>query len=172
MRISVSHAARWTKGTSVLITRLIYYSRICASSRAPALHKCVEDILIQSVANNRRDNITGALIHDRKWFAQVLEGDEAAVSETFARILRDPRHCDVRLVRMQLVSARWFSDSWMSMFARDERNADLFRHYTEGESFEPPLMSAERLGDLIEALAAGTQGQRGKPASAAGPRAA
>ena len=160
-----------TTGAIMLITRLTYYSRICAAPQAPPLSERVKDILVRSAANNRRDNVTAALLYDERWFAQVLEGDEATVSETFARVLRDPRHRDVQLVKMQLVSARWFAGSWMTTVARNECNADLFRHYTEGESFEPPLMPPDRLGDLIAAVVAGMPGGREKLA-AAGPWAA
>jgi hypothetical protein len=125
-------------------------------------HPALEDILIESVANNRRDDVTGALIHDDGWFAQVLEGTEAAVAATFERISRDVRHCDVRLVRVQPVSARHFATSWMTLIGRTESNADLFRHYGEGERFDPRLMLADRLADLVEALAARARGAHGR----------
>jgi hypothetical protein len=121
-------------------------------------HRALEDILIVSVANNRRDDVTGALIHDDTWFAQVLEGTEAAVSATFERISRDQRHADVRLVKIQPASVRRFAASWMTLVGRDEGNADLFRHYGESDRFDPQLMLADRLGDLVEALAARTRG--------------
>jgi len=140
------------------ITRLTYYSRISIDGEAQSIADRFEDILIESVTNNRRDDVTGALIHDDTWFAQVLEGSEAAVSATFERIWRDRRHCDVRLVKIQPVAARRFAASWMTLVGRHESNADLFRHYGEGERFDPQLMLADRLGDLIEALAARAPG--------------
>src|SRR5258708_9820929 len=78
----------------------------------------IHDILIESVANNRRDDITGALIHDDKWFAQALEGPEAKVTAAFERILRDPRHSDVRLLRMEAVAERRFSACWFAFVWR------------------------------------------------------
>ena len=88
------------------IVRLTYYSRNRIERAGAPMHDRIHDILIESVANNRRDDITGALIHDDKWFAQALEGPEAVVSATFERILRDPRHCEVRLIKMQPVEIR------------------------------------------------------------------
>ena len=138
----------------MIIVRLTYYSRNrIERSGGPDR---IRDILIESVANNRRDDITGALIHDDKWFAQALEGPETAVSATFERILRDSRHADVRLIKMQPVATRRFGAWWMACFARSADNADLFRHHCEGECFAPQLMRADRLGDLIEAVAART----------------
>jgi hypothetical protein len=132
------------------IVRLTYYSRNRVD-RAGAPDR-IHDILIESVANNRRDDITGALIHDDKWFAQALEGPEAKVTAAFERILRDPRHSDVRLIRMEAVAERRFAACWMACVARSADNADLFRHHCESECFDPQLMRADRLGDLIEAV--------------------
>jgi hypothetical protein len=138
------------------ITRLTYYSRVSIEGGAQSIAERIEDILIVSVANNRRDDVTGALIYDGTWFAQVLEGAEALVAATFERILRDPRHADVRLVKLQPVADRRFA-GWMTLIALNNENLDVFRHYGESERFAPQLMPTERLGDLIEALAARKQ---------------
>ncbi|HEY2231479.1 MAG TPA: BLUF domain-containing protein [Xanthobacteraceae bacterium] len=95
----------------MIIVRLTYYSRNRLDRLAGAMHDRIHDILIESVANNRRDDVTGALIHDERWFAQALEGPETMVSATFERILRDRRHADVRLIKMQPVATRRF-DAW------------------------------------------------------------
>ncbi len=144
------------------IVRLIYYSRnrVAADPRRHGggpcglAHDPIDDILIESVANNRRDDITGALIHDAHWFAQALEGPETMVSATFERILRDRRHRDVRLIGMQPVAQRRFAAWWMACVAHAADNAGLFRQHCEGDSFDPQRMRADRLGDLIEAVAA------------------
>jgi hypothetical protein len=144
------------------ITRLTYYSRISIEGGAQSVADRFEDILIVSVANNRRDDVTGALIHDDTWFAQVLEGTEATVSATFERLSRDTRHRDVRLVKIQPVAVRRFAASWMTLMGRSDENEDLFRHYGESERFDPQLMLADRLGDLIEAVAARARGAQGR----------
>jgi hypothetical protein len=152
----------------MIIVRLTYYSRNRIDRRDGPMQDRIHDILIESVANNRRDDITGALIHDEKWFAQALEGPETLVSATFERILRDPRHCDVRLIKMQPVETRRFAAWWMACVTRNHDNADLFRRHCESECFDPQLMRADRLGDLIEAVAAHAPRQQGKAAWAGG----
>jgi Sensors of blue-light using FAD len=148
----------------MIIVRLTYYSRNRVDRMGGPIHDRIHDILIESVANNRRDDITGALVHDDKWFAQALEGPETMVSATFERILRDPRHSDVRLIKMQPVPARRFAGWWMTCVARSDDNADLFRHHCENECFDPQLMRADRLGDLIEAVVARTPRHQGNAA--------
>jgi len=152
----------------MIIVRLTYYSRNLLDRLGGPLRERINDILIESVANNRRDDVTGALIYDEKWFAQALEGPEPAVSATFERLLRDPRHGEVKLIRMQPVPARRFGAWWMTCIAHGENNVDLFQQHCEGEPFEPPLMRADRLGDLIEAVAGRAAGHQGKAAWAAG----
>lgn len=152
----------------MIIVRLTYYSRNLLDRLGGPIQERAHDILIESVANNRRDDITGALIHDDKWFAQALEGPEAAVTATFERILRDPRHGEVKLIKMQPVPARRFGAWWMACVARCDDNAELFRHHCEGERFDPRLMRADRLGDLIEAVVARTPRHQGTAAWTAG----
>ena len=43
-------------------------------------------------SNNKKQQITGALLIYGDWFAQVLEGAEAPVRALFATIEQDPRH--------------------------------------------------------------------------------
>jgi hypothetical protein len=134
----------------MILIRLTYFSRICLQD---PIDEGIAEILGESVVNNRRDEITGALVHDARWFAQILEGRESVVSTTFERILRDQRHSDVSLVVMQPVAERRFGSWWMVSLMRNEGNSDLFRHYAGNDEFDPRLMRADRLCDLIEALA-------------------
>jgi hypothetical protein len=136
----------------MILIRLTYFSRNRIASEGGMVHDPIEAIFTQSTANNRRDEITGALVYDGKWFAQVLEGREATVSATFERILCDPRHSDVRLVKMHPVAARAFGAWSMARAAWSEDNADVFRHYGESERFDPQAMLPDRLGDLVEAV--------------------
>ena len=52
-------------------------------------------ILTSARRNNIRDGITGALICREDLFVQMLEGPDAAVNATFARIARDDRHTEI-----------------------------------------------------------------------------
>jgi Sensors of blue-light using FAD len=134
----------------MLLIRLTYFSR----NRLTPSHDTggIDEILATSNVNNLRNNITGVLIHDQRWFAQVLEGTERVISLTFERILRDRRHSDVTLVAMTPVMQRRYPAFAMRGIAHSEDNDDLFRHYAEDERFDPRQMRAERLADLIEAV--------------------
>ena len=132
--------------------RVAYFSRNRLDCFNAPMADRVAEILATSIANNRRDGITGALVYDDKWFAQVLEGGERAVTNAFERILRDRRHNDVTLVALSPVSERRFATSPMACIVHGRDNSDLFRHYGESERFDPSLMTADRLTQLVEAL--------------------
>ncbi len=138
----------------MILVRLTYYSRNLLDRQSGPIQDLINDIVIKSVANNRRDDVTGALVHDGAWFAQVLEGPESAVSTTFERILRDSRHGEVKLIKMQPVEIRRFGACSMACVCREDQNAELFRQHCESERFDPRLIRPDRLGDLIEAVVA------------------
>lgn len=68
----------------------------------------VHDLLRRAKNNNDRDGITGILIHDRRRYLQLLEGDEANVEATFARISLDPSHRAIIRLHSGTTSRRQF----------------------------------------------------------------
>ena len=73
------------------------------------------ELLAVSRRNNESCGITGMLLYKERRFLQVLEGDEAAVRATYARIERDPRHRDVTLLITDQEQEREFAD-WSMAF--------------------------------------------------------
>lgn len=145
----------------MIIVRLTYFSRNRLDRLSGPMSDRFSEILATSVANNSRDDVTGALIYDDKWFAQVLEGTEVTVSQTFERILCDQRHSDIALVKMETVIKRRFGFRWMVSAPWRDDNSALFRQYGEAERFDPSLMRPDRLGELIEAVVAATAQSQG-----------
>jgi hypothetical protein len=77
----------------------------------------LDALLEKSRRNNLRDGITGMLLYRDGDFLQVLEGPEAAVRATYARIGRDRRHGGFILLDENHVEQRAFSD-WAMGFRR------------------------------------------------------
>ena len=65
-------------------------------------------ILIASRANNRKRDITGALICRSDIFLQLLEGPEQQVKSTYAAIQNDDRHINIYHLLEQNVDKRLF----------------------------------------------------------------
>lgn len=59
----------------------------------------VANIVEVGLARNAQLGVTGALISTPSYFAQVLEGERAAVDELMASINADPRHMRIKMVR-------------------------------------------------------------------------
>ncbi|MGI8725748.1 MAG: BLUF domain-containing protein, partial [Methyloceanibacter sp.] len=57
--------------------------------------------------NNEAAHVTGALLATDNRFAQVLEGDRAAVEETYRRICADTRHTDIVMVLMEPIARQF-----------------------------------------------------------------
>ena len=88
---------------------LLYVSTATVSV-AMALADTMQDILVVSDANNRRDGITGFLLSDGYAFVQLLEGPERQVQECFARICADGRSSLPTVRDVRWSDARLFPD--------------------------------------------------------------
>lgn len=126
------------------LTRLIYYSRCDASEGID-----VESILQSAREHNARNQITGALWFDGTYFIQVLEGGRKAISDTYHRIARDPRHFDIELVSCELIDRRVFNDWKMAYVSDTQPNRDLIRKYSGTDQLKPREMSAASLLNVI-----------------------
>ncbi|RIJ22211.1 BLUF domain-containing protein [Henriciella barbarensis] len=84
--------------------RLIYLSKARPSLHGDALY----DLLAAARDHNRRAAITGLLIQQDQFCLQVIEGDEAAVRGSFARIRRDWRHENCHVIFHDDVPGRLF----------------------------------------------------------------
>jgi hypothetical protein len=87
--------------------RLAYYSLNALPGDRDAAAE-VQRILAASRRNNARARITGALLFTRGRFAQILEGDYAAVERVFETIQNDERHTGVVPLQFEAVPERGF----------------------------------------------------------------
>ncbi len=68
----------------------------------------VDQILATSQRNNAAAGVTGALMFTDGLFAQVLEGQQAAIETVFERIQLDDQHSEVRLLSFGPTDVRVF----------------------------------------------------------------
>ena len=67
-------------------------------------------ILLSARRNNPRDGITGALICRHDLYLQLIEGPEESIDALLARIMKDDRHNDVRVLLSTEVDQRLFPE--------------------------------------------------------------
>jgi hypothetical protein len=76
----------------------------------------LEDILAVSRRNNAACGVTGMLLYSDGGFMQVLEGEDAAVAATYARVCADKRHWNA-MVMLDRDAPRAFG-AWSMGFER------------------------------------------------------
>ena len=102
-------------------TRLVYVSKISSKAKLD-LSATVQTVLRTSRRNNARASISGMLLTFDGHFLQVLEGRDDQVKETLARVGRDDRHDDIKVLGTDFCAVRAFG-RW-AMCANDLSKAD------------------------------------------------
>lgn len=124
------------------IFQLFYVSR----ATRPFDNATIQDVLQAARRNNRRLDLTGCLLYSGQCFGQVLEGSEAAVLGLVARIGRDPRHCDVRILMESHRPEREYGD-WSMGYLHDQGLQDDLEKLLTGQA--PP---ATRVADVMSRM--------------------
>ena len=76
------------------LVRLIYHSKSTNQLSATDIAKLQQ----QAIDFNKKNDITGVLVHDGKRFLQLLEGDKNIINDLYVRIVNDSRHTQVSLI--------------------------------------------------------------------------
>jgi hypothetical protein len=105
----------------------------------------LREMLKESDARNKEAGITGMLLYKDGQFMQVLEGPGEAVTTTFSRISKDPRHHDIKVLLQGAVQERRFP-GW-SMAFRDLNLPDHQDVPGFSEFLNTPLTGKEFAGD-------------------------
>ncbi|MBV8848333.1 MAG: BLUF domain-containing protein, partial [Methylobacteriaceae bacterium] len=130
--------------------RLIYFSENHLDTTQRVTPQ-LSAILSKSNANNRRDNITGALMFDDLWFIQTLEGERDAVWGTYRRIIDDERHRGATVIDARAVDKRLFGNWWMGLAQRNRATEQAFVRSGFPGRLDPQTASAEKmLGLMVE----------------------
>ncbi|MEM7096739.1 MAG: BLUF domain-containing protein [Pseudomonadota bacterium] len=112
-----------------VIYQLVYVSRAANEMDVQQL----DEILDTARTNNHTLDITGMLLHHEGSFIQVLEGDEAAVEDLYAKIGTDPRHEDSSVVLRTTVEERAF-EQWSMGYKRTANIDEVpegFHHFLQ-----------------------------------------
>lgn len=132
------------------LSRLVYYSKNKVTNTADqSAFKQIKSILDQSSLHNRENGITGALLFNQAYFAQVLEGDRKAVTSTFCHISKDTRHSDIVLVSAAPITERIFKDWTMAFAGKSECAQELYIRFGITQDFNPRKMTSESLLEFI-----------------------
>jgi hypothetical protein len=111
--------------------QLAYFSTASAEQDSRTVHA----ILLQSRANNRRDEISGLLVAGGNRYMQVIEGPPARIELLYEKIRRDDRHLGVTAFLTRRIASRSF-EGWSMAYRREpalgefDSFPDVLRHLT------------------------------------------
>ncbi len=138
----------------MIMCRLIYLS-----SRNTQVPLDIYDLLRVSRKNNAGLGITGFLFYDGRNFVQVLEGERAAVSDIYNRIIRDERHQNVTLMSCGEIAGREFHQWSMGLQEglEDSARDNLLRIFSLNE-IDIGALTARQIMIFLQKIARITQG--------------
>ncbi len=121
-------------GVGEALYRIAYDSVVALPFGGEAARE-LDAIIEVSKRRNAQAGITGVLRYDGAYFLQVLEGPRTPVEAMMARIRRDPRHTDIRILHAGPLEQRDFGNWHMMLVTEEEmalarrRNPDLLEVY-------------------------------------------
>lgn len=135
------------------LVQIIYISRSTFET-TDAINKIepnVVRILAKSRTNNRKNGLVGVLYFGDGAFFQCLEGDEDAINNLFAKIEKDPRHKDVKLISKKHISRLSFPDWAMKYAPLDERMGKYLKENGH-QHFDPYAFAPEMIQKILSLL--------------------
>ena len=130
---------------------LLYVSR--AVFPAGSEDRQLIEILHAARARNPSIDVTGALIHLGGFFAQILEGESAAVNQLMIDILRDRRHTDVRIIEVVPIRHRRFEHWGMAWVPASPGPRSYIEILTRSDSDVQTAAAAAALVDYMARFA-------------------
>jgi hypothetical protein len=89
------------------LRQLIYVS---TAVQQPMSAAEIEALGAASAARNISRGVGGLLVHDARYFVQVLEGPVATINRLYLRIAQDPRHTRVELLSYHAIERPQYAD--------------------------------------------------------------
>lgn len=131
-----------------MLQKIIYASQAIK----PVDTGVLQTILDKARVRNEQDDITGFLLYADESFLQILEGEEAALTATYARIAADNRHKGLRLLQRTPIARRRFGSWAMGFDLPDSKTMGSLPGYRPSQRY--PLVSPDlvRNGTVAELM--------------------
>ena len=103
------------------MVRVMYISR----ARHQMSRGELSDLLAGARLRNEQHGITGILVYNAGYFAQILEGEEASIESLLANIKKDPRHDEYYMVSRGDIEERYFTGwamDWVNLESLGEQS--------------------------------------------------
>lgn len=129
----------------MFLTRLVYASSITEDFNCDD----IENILSCARKHNTKNNVTGMLCFNRKYFLQCLEGSRTNVNNAYHKILNDKRHSRIVLLDYKEITKREFSNWSMGYMPESSLTAPTSLKFSGKNEFSPYEMSGESAHQMM-----------------------
>ena len=132
------------------LTRIIYISRSTFkwSVIDGGIEPAVARILSKSRVNNRKNGLVGVLYFGEGCFFQCLEGETATIEALYAKLLKDPRHKDLKVLVRKSITKLSFNDWAMKYVPVEDKIKQLLAEYGN-KNFDPYQFEPELIRQMI-----------------------
>lgn len=113
-------------------TTQLYRVMYLSKATRPLSSGELQDLLAGARLRNKDRGISGLLLYDAGYFAQVLEGPTEAIADLMSRIEDDPRHEEVVVLSAGPIESRFFEGwgmDWAHLDRVDNSAHDKLREY-------------------------------------------
>lgn len=111
----------------------------------------IAQILQIARQKNQQNRLVGALYYGNGCFFQCLEGSKKDIDALYAKLLRDSRHKDLKILVSEPIEKSGFS-SWEMKFAAIDHEVRNFLRQHQLAKFDPYQFSGEMCHQLIGML--------------------
>lgn len=130
-----------------MLTSLLYLSQSRISDSV--VQDSVQQIIAAAEIRNRKLGVTGAVLFTNRHFAQVIEGERAAIDTLWGDISRDIRHEALIVVERKDIIERRFGDWSMAFFGPSDFVTRQVKNLTHERSDAHYLRTAKWLNGLL-----------------------
>lgn len=102
------------------VVQLIYCSQASLRKYQLNCDKVLKNIVDHSIVHNSLRKITGILLTDKKFFAQIIEGPPSGINLLYGNVLRDERHHGITLLQYTITNVRLFPQWSMGLVEVDD----------------------------------------------------
>lgn len=128
--------------------RLTYISQASKHVKTQDL----KNILAKARTKNKERGITGILVFNNAYFLQSIEGSRPVINDLLRSLSVDKRHFNLQVVQAEEIQERRWSQWFMDYVSPNVKNKATFLQYSSIDRFNPYLMKADSIRQMLVAL--------------------
>lgn len=121
-----------------MLVRIIYASEAKAKIDVPM----IRSILEKAQENNERNDLTGMLVFNSRYFLQAIEGSPEKINGLYNVLMTDPRHTNLFILGYEHITERMYGEWRMNYATLNEANKRAFLKYSPSSVFDPYQLTA------------------------------